>query len=196
MTENFLERWARLKRQSATEGEALGEPEPADAVPEASAALPVPPVEPSDLPTIDSISADSSIAEFLKAGVPEELRRLALRSAWTSDPAIRDFVGIAEGQWDFNAEGAIAGFGSLSAEEYARYTAARALLAEPDAWVPLTGDNELATEPGTVVASSAGSDTAERLITKPDTAITTPAVAPASDHSTPPQRTHGSALPK
>ena len=50
----------------------------------------------------------------------EELTRAALRSAWTADPAIRDFVGIAESQWDFNGEGTIRGFGSLEAADYPR----------------------------------------------------------------------------
>ena len=77
---------------------------------------------------LDSINAQSNVSAFLKPGVPAELTRLALHTAWMSDPAIRDFVGIAENQWDFNAEGAIAGFGSLSAEEYARHLAARAQL--------------------------------------------------------------------
>ena len=52
-------------------------------------------------------------AGFCKADVPAELTRAALRQAWTSDPAIRDFVGIAENQWDFNDPNAIPGFGPL-----------------------------------------------------------------------------------
>ncbi len=156
MTENFLERWARLKGQSATEPEAHREADPADTVPEPGAPLAVPPVDRCDLPPIDSISPDSSISEFLKPGVPEELTRLALRGAWTSDPAIRDFVGIAEGQWDFNAEGAIAGFGSLSADEYARYIAARALQAEHDAPATHSDERQLTTERDTVRTARAG----------------------------------------
>jgi hypothetical protein len=45
--------------------------------------------------------------------VPAELTRAALRQAWASDPAIRDFIGIAENQWDFNDPNAISGFGPL-----------------------------------------------------------------------------------
>jgi hypothetical protein len=40
-----------------------------------------------------------------------------LRRVWTSDPAIRDFIGIAENQWDFNDPDAIPGFGPLAAME-------------------------------------------------------------------------------
>ena len=45
--------------------------------------------------------------------MPAELTRAALRRAWVSDPAIRDFIGIAENQWDFNDPEAIPGFVSL-----------------------------------------------------------------------------------
>jgi hypothetical protein len=41
------------------------------------------------------------------------LTRAALRRAWAADPQIRDFVGLADYDWDFNTPGAIAGFGSL-----------------------------------------------------------------------------------
>ena len=41
------------------------------------------------------------------------MTRAALRQAWSSDPAIRDFIGIAENQWDFNDPNAMPGFGPL-----------------------------------------------------------------------------------
>jgi hypothetical protein len=43
-------------------------------------------------------------------GVPAELRLVALRGAWAADPTIRDFIGIAENQWNFNDPAGIAGF--------------------------------------------------------------------------------------
>jgi hypothetical protein len=48
--------------------------------------------------------------------VPEELRLEALRRAWTTDPAIRDFKGLAENDWNFNDPNSIAGFGELGPE--------------------------------------------------------------------------------
>lgn len=87
-----------------------------------------PAIDVSSLPAIESINARSNVAVFLKPGVPDDLARAALHKAWVSDPAIRDFVGIAENQWDFNTEGTIAGYGSLSPEEYARLVAPGALL--------------------------------------------------------------------
>jgi hypothetical protein len=50
---------------------------------------------------------------FLQSGVPAELTVAALRRAWVSDPVIRDFIGIAENQWDFTNPATIPGFGPL-----------------------------------------------------------------------------------
>jgi hypothetical protein len=74
------------------------------------------PFDLASLPSIESIVADSNIGAFLQSGVPAELTRAALRRAWESDPAIRDFIGIAENQWDFNDPSAIPGFGPLQAD--------------------------------------------------------------------------------
>jgi hypothetical protein len=117
--EGFLRRWARRKRAAQT-GEAGGVKAISPARPPAdqpgslgaddgvdlSADL-------ATLPPIESITATSNIHGFLEPGVPEHLRRAALRRAWASDPAIRDFVGIAENQWNFNDPDGIPGFGSL-----------------------------------------------------------------------------------
>jgi TorA maturation chaperone TorD len=77
-----------------------------------------PAFDPASLPPIESIVADSDIRQYLHADVPPELTRAALRSAWAADPAIRDFLGIAESQWDFNDPTAIPGFGPLQAEDH------------------------------------------------------------------------------
>jgi len=125
-SEDFLSRWSRLKRESRSEESGIGEKRAADALPDAD----IPPAaafDPACLPPIESIVADSDIRQFLQACVPAELTRAALRSAWTADPAIRDFIGIAESQWDFNDPATIPGFGSLGAADYAQSIAARAL---------------------------------------------------------------------
>jgi len=123
--ENFLSRWSRLKRESGLEG-GDDEKRTPDAVPAADVLSP-PVFDPASLPPIESIVADSDIRLFLEAGVPAELTRAALRSAWAADPAIRDFIGIAESQWDFNDPAAIPGFGPLGAADYARDLVTRAL---------------------------------------------------------------------
>jgi hypothetical protein len=104
-SEDFLARWLRLKGESERELPAADAPS-------------APAFDPASLPPIESIVADSDIRQFLQAQVPEELTRAALRSAWTADPAIRDFVGIAENQWDFNDHAAMPGFGPLEATSY------------------------------------------------------------------------------
>jgi hypothetical protein len=51
------------------------------------------------------------------------LTRAALRRAWSADPTIRDFIGLSENSWDFNAPGGVPGFGSLKAEDARRLLA-------------------------------------------------------------------------
>src|ERR1700674_3448364 len=114
-SENFLSRWSRLKHESEVTSPDTDVPSP----PPSSPAF-----DPASLPPIESIVADSDIRQYLHADVPPELTRAALRSAWAADPAIRDFLGIAESQWDFNDPTAIPGFGPLQAADH---LAARAL---------------------------------------------------------------------
>lgn len=127
--EPFLARWSRLKHKQTDAAEAPAA-DPSPASPERAGA-PVPgqpgpaaeppcgddPVDLAALPSINSITAGSDIRAFLRSGVPAELSKAALRRAWTSDPAIRDFIGIAENQWDFTDPGAIPGFGPLEARD-------------------------------------------------------------------------------
>jgi hypothetical protein len=108
--EGFVSRWARLKRNSFPRGT-----EPAEtpiAQPEIAAADDLA-FDPASLPSIEAIDLNTDIRGFLQSRVPAELTRAALRQAWASDPAIRDFIGIAENQWDFNDPEAIPGFGPL-----------------------------------------------------------------------------------
>jgi hypothetical protein len=109
--ESFVSRWARLKRSS----EIPSGNEPAEATiaqPETAAAADLA-FDPASLPSIEAIDLNTDIRGFLQSRVPAELTRAALRRAWASDPAIRDFIGIAENQWDFNDSEAIPGFGPL-----------------------------------------------------------------------------------
>jgi hypothetical protein len=86
------------------------------------------------LPPIESIASGSDITAFLAPGVPLELTRAALRRAWTTDPAIRDFIGLSENAWDFNAPGGVPGFGSLDLQDVRRLLAQ--VLDEPQASDP------------------------------------------------------------
>lgn len=136
--ENFLQRWSKRKlaeREQSALGKRAANEDPAareEPTADVEASAPVPaknddnaaikehtPELPT-LPPLDSIGAGSDIAAFLRPGVPAELTRAALRRAWTSDPAIRDFVGLVENGWDFNDPAAMAGFGPISAKEVAQ----------------------------------------------------------------------------
>ena len=124
--ENFASRWSRLKRETESRRkrkDALGEGAPpsrasvttagneGEAVGTETRATHT--ADLASLPSIDSITAETDIRMFLRPGVPAELTEAALRRAWVSDPAIRDFVGIAENQWDFTNPTTIPGFGAL-----------------------------------------------------------------------------------
>jgi len=125
--EDFLKRWSRRKREVAKE-EASRPPEP-DVTAEAADA-PAPDktetqFDPATLPPVESITSLSDVTAFLREGVPAELTRAALRRVWTADPAIRNFVGLAENAWDFTDPNAMPGFGPLEDTDEVRRMIAR-----------------------------------------------------------------------
>jgi hypothetical protein len=122
--EGFLSRWSRRKREAeddqpqqaeAAEPVELNAKSGKSPVPDKEAEAEEPPTgdkpkagptfDVSNLPTIESISAETDIRAFLAPGVPPALTQAALRRAWVVDPKIRDFIEIAENQWDFTAPG-------------------------------------------------------------------------------------------
>jgi hypothetical protein len=134
MSEDFLTRWSRRKRDAAEteqiEG-AQGERDviPGDAIPENAVEAIEPATPPAldlkDLPPIESITAATDIRPFLAPGVPAEIARAALRRAWSADPRIRDFVGLADYDWDYHTPGSAAGFGPLEMTDELRRMVAR-----------------------------------------------------------------------
>ena len=154
--EKFLKRWSRLKRDDgpapagpghdASEGGAGSPP----AAPEAdSGDTPPPP----DLPDIESLDKDSDYTVFLKDGVPEELRKLALRALWRSDPVLANLDGLNDYDEDFGAAMRI------GAEAMRKLAAAEERLA---------GDDETAPDSGETVAGEADGDATDT----PDSAET------------------------
>jgi hypothetical protein len=146
--ENFIARWSRRKRDAAQERTAEQDAEATKAAvaPDAAVAGARPPehqdsardaepahgsasepaaFDPTKLPPIESIAADSDIRPFLAPGVPLELTRAALRRAWSADPAIRDYVGLSENAWDFTAPDSVPGFGPLEMTDELRRQIAR-----------------------------------------------------------------------
>jgi hypothetical protein len=136
--ENFLARWSRRKLEIEENAGAAGAPAETAAdkaapqldcdakpiaedggevrhqdTPSHGATTDTPAFDIRSLPTIESITASTDIRAFLAPGVPADLTRAALRRAWVADPNIRDFIGLAENQWDFNNPASIPGFGPL-----------------------------------------------------------------------------------
>ena len=214
--ENFVSRWAGLKSES--------EAEPGQEEVVASVATETPsvkrqdemldePVDPANLPSIETITVDTDIRGFLQSRVPAALTRAALRQAWASDPAIRDFIGIAENQWDFNDPTAMPGFGPMLETDNMPDLLARALGGEdklvgmiPE--IPALKENALpAVTEGEPVnpdlslqQSSERQPVADEICNLPDannesTAIRNDRVVEEDDSSRS-YRSHGSALPR
>jgi TorA maturation chaperone TorD len=129
-SENIVSRWSRMKQQSARSAapDALSseskhiDAEAGDLNGATDAAPGTDPVtspafDPASLPPLQSITAGTDSRSFLESNVPPELTKAALRRAWATDPAIRDFIGIAENQWDFNDPTAMPGFGPIRADD-------------------------------------------------------------------------------
>src|ERR1700742_2670570 len=140
--ETFLSRWLRLKQDSsAATVPDRAEPAPGQAAMDETSPgedgleevlqetdVPAPAdFDPACLPPVETLTADSDISLFLRPGVPAELMHAALRAVWVADPAIRDFIGIAENQWDFNDPTALPGFGPLEATDNVQRLAAQAV---------------------------------------------------------------------
>jgi hypothetical protein len=136
--EGFLARWSRRKREPAPPAA------PAPAL-EAAPAPAIPPEEdkrPRDpetgelideewlrtLPDVASLGPGADLSPFMRRGVPEALRRQALRSVWMADPVIRDYVSPAlDYAYDYNIPGGAPGYGPLSESDIEQ---ARAFLGE------------------------------------------------------------------
>jgi Protein of unknown function (DUF3306) len=115
--ENLLLRWSRRKaaarhaqaeapaRPAATAPAAEGQPAPADQPAQAvvspangeveGQAKPAQPeLRLEDLPDIETMTYDSDFTAFLREGVPEFLKRQALRKLWASNPILANLDGL------------------------------------------------------------------------------------------------------
>jgi Protein of unknown function (DUF3306) len=146
--ESFLARWSRRKHAGAVRSDAGEHPPPGapqtveDGPPTTDEAPPAVP-----LPPIEAIESASDVRAFLAPGVPLELTRAALRRAWRIDPAIRDFIGLSENAWDFDAPEGVPGFGSLDLDEVCRLVAQ--ILDEPRVTDPTSAAAAVAEGPAT-----------------------------------------------
>jgi hypothetical protein len=134
-SENFLARWSRRKHEAADDSARPVADEPARVTPDTESKAPegmaaktpdellreeTAQFDPESLPPLESIGPESDISAFLAKNVPVALKHAALRRVWASDPAIRDFVGLQENDWDFTNPDSIPGFGGAIAEHDVR----------------------------------------------------------------------------
>jgi len=205
--EEFLARWSRRKREANASAVAADE-----IVPDDVQSAPSEPAEGeqevdlSTLPPIDSITSATDITAFLRKGIPQELTRAALRRAWSADPAIRDFVGLAENAWDFNDPNAMPGFGPLDcsegelAELVDRIVGGVRKAAEspPDASVEPADHVEFGYELRHAEASAAAEVALHSSATEfsSDPAAVQPKVGENTGNEFPVRRKHGGALPR
>ena len=217
--EEFLARWSRRKREAkaAVDAPPLTEPaETPDPAPSATAENPAnAEVDLANLPPVESITAATDITAFLRHGIPPELSRAALRRAWAADPAIRDFVGLAENAWDFNDPHAMPGFGPLDCSEEqlgalvdrivggvrgAADSLTTAIPEQKDASQSADSDHEPLLESRASEAVADQSPAEEISMGEPSaTSAAVQPETPQSDGSDPTstrRRTHGSALPR
>ncbi len=94
--EGALQRWSRRKAQSRQVQPRQAEAQPAPVEP----AEPEP-IDPANLPDIETLDASSDFTVFMREGVPEQLRRLALRKLWRLDPVLANVDGLVDYGEDF-----------------------------------------------------------------------------------------------
>ena len=95
----FLSRWSQRKAEARQQ-----EVEPAAEPEQAETALPTP-VDPDSLPSIDDLNEASDFTPFLRQGVPETLRKAALRKLWVTEPSVLNYVPLVEYAWHNNEPG-------------------------------------------------------------------------------------------
>jgi hypothetical protein len=222
--ENFAARWSRLKREAkksklpSTEAASDGRDQEGEAAADAKDTqgpeCPDQPkgaaFDPATLPPIESIAAGTDIRAFLQSGVPAELTKAALRRAWSADPAIRDFIEMAENQWDFTDPSTIPGFGPLLPADNPSQLVGQAMgkLAEatkPEPASPAAVKSEPATSAPTSIDQVPGTPEGSTQVveTCPPVKADRPGEFAASQHVDPAastdksnRRGHGGALPK
>ena len=107
--ESLLLRWSRRKAEArqgkpdtpAPAAEPAAKPEGAGEAgreasqePAPAAASSEPAVRAEDLPDVETLTYESDFTAFLREGVPELIKRQALRKLWTSDPILANLDGL------------------------------------------------------------------------------------------------------
>ncbi len=194
--DSFLSRWTQRKQ-------AVREAELRDAAARAEPPAPVMPADeaafdPATLPPIESLTAESDFSVFLAKGVPEALRRQALRKLWLTEPSVLEYKPLVEYNWDFTAPG----YGDLLPTDDIKKLVQHILPDEPAAEAGEDGTEQPPAlpqpeTPATGTGSVRLGPVAEAEPAAEADAKLEPArlSAPQPSDESPPRRRHGGALP-
>ncbi len=110
--DTFLARWARRKEavRQGRDAPETKEPAPSPAAEPDSSALADETADTElleSLPDIDSLTLESDFTLFLRRGVPEALRRKALRKLWRLDPVFANLDGLNNYDEDYTKLGKV-----------------------------------------------------------------------------------------
>lgn len=97
--EPFLARWSRLKQGKPAEPPPSQTPAASAEAPPTAPAVQEPALE---LPDIETLTKDSDFSAFLRAEVPADLQRQALRKLWASDPIFSHHDGLTDYADDYH----------------------------------------------------------------------------------------------
>lgn len=99
----FLSRWSARKAEARakSDGDDARLPEPAQM---AEQDVPAP-ADPAELPSIDDLTEDSDYTVFLRKGVPDTMRKAALRKLWVTEPSVVNYRPLVEYAWHNNEPG-------------------------------------------------------------------------------------------
>lgn len=175
--DNLFSRWSRRKRRVAEEelAQPPAEVEPTEPVqepetPEAEAAL----LERLNLPSPESLKAGDDFSAFMKAGVPEFLRKRALRVLWRSNPVLANLDGLNDYDDDFRSP-------ELTQKVLATaYKVGRGLLRD-DPSPEIMQDKDIKTEPSDEMSVAATADAQPEERVAEDTVAVEPDEAEAVD---------------
>lgn len=219
---DFFSRWSKRKRAIVRENppatvpvgsEAVGgeavESEAAPLAGELSEGETLSPEELAKLPSLDSLTAQTDLTQFLRAGVPIVMRKAALRRMWSLDTNIRDYVSEArEYAYDWNVVGGVPGNGPLLPTDDIKAMLRDIFDGTPDLNVDAEQESEEATlieaeelaeesEPAKTEETDRGSEEPGLTVVQvgePSLVLSPPRSAPV-DTATPRPRRHGSAIP-
>ena len=181
---NFLSRWSA--RKSAVRAREVADPDVAPQVP--STPEPPEPVNPAALPSVDDLTEDSDYTVFLRKGVPDTMRKAALRKLWVTEPSVVNYRPLVEYAWHNNEPG----FGPLLPTDNVQAMLDRIFGGTPE---PAAEPGETAGTSGTGAADAQALEAASEVpadidAPRPDAAAEEIPVA-----ETAARRRHGGALP-